>query len=149
MICNGYMPKTVLCGEKNRRVSRPVWAENCDIFFYTVVFETYIVNKTLNFIVDLPETVRIWRITELKTLHGNGLILRSLQMLDRWILDCWNKWMTTQQCFNMYIYTLSRFATDAFPEPHHGMVFCHWTDTFQTIVTWTGGEHSKEMGTGR
>lgn len=120
-------------------------------FFFTKVFETYIVNKTLNFIVDLPETVRIWRITELKTLHGNGLILRSLQILDRWILDCWNKWMTSQQCFNMYmyIYTLSRFATDAFPEPHHGVVFCHWTGTFQTIVTRTGGEHSKEMGTGR
>lgn len=29
------------------------------IFFFTKVFETYIVNKTLNFIVDLPETVRI------------------------------------------------------------------------------------------
>lgn len=60
---NEYIQKTIRY-EKYQRVSRPVRADDCLIFFHTEVFKTCIVLKilSLKFIVDIPETVRFCRI---------------------------------------------------------------------------------------
>lgn len=54
--CNGYVPQT----EKNINFEARYRAKYCLIFFNTEVFKAYIVLKTLplNFMVDLPQTVR-------------------------------------------------------------------------------------------
>lgn len=57
-ICNGYMPKH-LSVKKNQRVSKPIGAKNCMIFFFTQKRLAYIAFKTIPSIslFDLSETL--------------------------------------------------------------------------------------------
>lgn len=117
-----YMYKLVLdmcfiqfCIKNNiRQFAGPVWAENCLIFFYhTESYEahiSYLRLCPLNFIwwfadlpetaymyiiiniIDLPETVRFWRIS----VYLDSLVLQFLCLLENYMLSSASK--CSQSC---------------------------------------------------